>query len=176
MDAGAASVVTTLAGAAGAPGHADGPGTAARFHGPMAVAVSPDGTFALVADAGNAAVRRIALAGPISYVVTTLSGALNTPGYADGVGAAARFLYPSGLGMSPDGRFAMVTDRNASTLRKMDTATGNVVTIAGLAGTSGAADGVGTVARFYLPGGVAVSPDGWAVLVTDEVGSVSARI
>jgi DNA-binding beta-propeller fold protein YncE len=127
----------------------------------MAVAVSPDGVFALVADAGNAAVRRIALAGPESGVVTTLSGG--------SMGTKASFQYPRGLGMSLDGLFAVVTDRNGSMVKVVDVATGKVTTIAGLAGASGTADGVGAEARFNLPGDVAVSPDGSAALVADEV-------
>lgn len=168
-----AGAVTTLAGAAGAPGYADGPGVSARFSGPMAVAVSPDGAFALIADAGNAAVRHISLAGPSSGVVMTLSGAPDSLGTADGERVAAQFLYPNGLGMSLDGRYAVVTDRNASTVRMVDTATGYVTTVAGLAGASGTADGAAAAARFYLPGEVTVSPDGKTALVADEVGLVA---
>jgi DNA-binding beta-propeller fold protein YncE len=162
-------LVTTVAGSSGAAGHADGSGPAARFRGPTAVSISHDGTFALVADAGNTVVRRIALSVPMTNDVTTLAGSPSTPGFADGTGAAARFLYPSGLAISPDGRFAVITDRYAATVRVIRTATGDVTTLAGLAGAAGAADGTGAAARFYLPAGVAVSPDGSAALVADEV-------
>ena len=163
------STTTTLAGIASIPGHADGSGPAARFRGPAAVSISPDGTFALVADAGNAVVRRIALFGPAANAVTTLAGSPSAPGFADGAGAAARFLYPSGLAISSDGQLSLVTDRYAATVRVVRTATGDVTTLAGLAGASGAADGTGAAARFYLPAGVAVSPDGSEALVADEV-------
>ena len=133
------------------------------------MSISHDGTFALVADAGNTVVRRIALSVPMTNDVTTLAGSPSTPGFADGTGAAARFLYPSGLAISPDGRFAVITDRYAATVRVIRTATGDVTTLAGLAGAAGAADGTGAAARFYLPAGVAVSPDGSAALVADEV-------
>ena len=52
-----------------------------------------------------------------------------------------------------------VADQANSTIRKM-TPAGLVTTLAGSAGQSGSADGVGSAARFNLPGGVAVDSAG----------------
>eukprot|EP01047_Picozoa_sp_COSAG01_P074229 COSAG01_NODE_12340_length_1756_cov_4.010863_1_plen_184_part_01 len=61
--------VTTVAGSS--QGSANGIGAAAQFNGPAGVAISTDGTFALVADNGHHRIRRIVLA---SQAVTTLAG------------------------------------------------------------------------------------------------------
>ena len=55
----ATGVVTTLAGSSG--GYADGTGTGASFNAPYGVAVTPDGSSVLVADASNSRIRSIAV-------------------------------------------------------------------------------------------------------------------
>ncbi len=92
-----AGVVTTLAGAAGLGGNADGTGTAARFNHPTGVAVDPTGNV-LVADTDNNAIRRIDPAG----VVTTVAG-FGGPGLVDGPVATAKFNGPSGLAVDSAG-------------------------------------------------------------------------
>ncbi len=69
-----AGVVTTLAGAAGQPGAADGTGAAARFRSPNGVGVDGSGNV-YVADRGNSAIRKITLAGDVTTVIGTLSNA-----------------------------------------------------------------------------------------------------
>jgi hypothetical protein len=102
-------VVTTVAGTKHSLGTADGTGVAARFNGPSALAIDPiAGAFALVADYGNTAIRRIDLA---TWAVTTVAGTKGSSGTADGVGAAARFNKPIGVAIDPTaGAFALVTD------------------------------------------------------------------
>jgi len=53
-----------------------------------------------------------------------------------------------------------VADTNNHTIRKVVLATGEVTTIAGLAGSPGSADGLGSTARFNAPSGVAVDTAG----------------
>jgi alpha-tubulin suppressor-like RCC1 family protein/sugar lactone lactonase YvrE len=89
-------------------------------------------------------------------VVTTLAGG-GTPGYADGVGTAARFYYPCGLGLDAAGML-YVADRDNHRIRRVNPATGAVTTIAG--STQGYGDGTGTTARFNTPWGVAVDAAG----------------
>ena len=84
-----AGVVTTLAGAAGQRGAADGLGPAARFNGLSGLAIDPAGNL-YVCDDGNRTVRKITPAG----LVTTVAGLTGEAGTADGVGAAARFMAP----------------------------------------------------------------------------------
>src|SRR2546421_557625 len=89
---------TTLAGAAGSFGSADGMGSAARFYNPTGVAADTSGNV-YVADTCNNTIRKITPAG----VVTTLAGQALYPGSADGTGSAARFYHPSGVAADSSG-------------------------------------------------------------------------
>src|SRR5262249_27505014 len=91
-------VVTTLAGAAGMQGTADGTGSAARFHVPVGVAVDGVGNV-FVADYGGDSIRKVTPAG----VVTTLAGAARIPGSADGTGPDAHFHNPTGVAVDSAG-------------------------------------------------------------------------
>ena len=145
--------VTTLAGAAGIPGSADGAGGAARFSGPTGVAVDGSGNV-YVADAGNTSIRKISANG----TVTTFAGVSGVAGSFDGVGTAARFNAPQGIAVDSAGNI-YVADTNNSTIRKV-TAGGTVTTIAGVAGQTGSGDGPGGAARFNGPYAVAVDSGG----------------
>ncbi len=150
-----AGVASTLAGLAGTSGFADGT-TTARFNFPRGVAVDGSGNV-YVADTNNCTIRKITPAG----VVSTLAG---TPGScisADGTGSVARFGFPQGIASDGSGNL-YVADSNNHTLRKVvpSGAFGTASTLAGLAGTSGSADGTGNVARFNFPSGVAVDGSG----------------
>lgn len=121
--------VTTLAGSAGANGHADGSGAGARFDRPVAVAV--DGAQNVyVADEYNLVIRKITAAG----AVTTLAGTVRVSGDADGQGGAAQFNAPVGVTSDTAGNLYVV-DRQPTpgnqvfrTLRKV-TPTGTVTTV-----------------------------------------------
>jgi DNA-binding beta-propeller fold protein YncE len=155
--------VTTLAGSS--QGYADGAGTAAMFSHPKGVAISPDGSFALVADSGNNCVRRIQIA---TGAVTTLAGL--TQGYTDGVGTAAMFQEPYGVTISPDGSFALVADTYNHRVRRLAIATGVVTTLAG-SGLGGPVDGTGVLASFGYPCDVAISPDASYALIVEMIGN-----
>src|SRR5439155_1556238 len=94
-------------------------------------------------------------------VVTTLAGLAGSSGSAAGTGSAARFNVPSGVAVDSEGNVYVaegdvnVADAFNNTIRKV-TPAGVVTTLAGLAGSSGSADGTGSAARFYKPFGVAV--------------------
>ena len=152
-------VVTTLAGMAGSSGSADGAGGDARFYYPYGVAVDSAGNV-YVADSGNHTIRKVTPGG----VVTTLAGMARSAGSADGTGNAARFYCPYGVAVDSAGN-VYVGDYNNHTIRKV-TSGGVVTTLAGLAGSSGSADGTGSAARFHGPWGVAVDSAG-NVYVTD---------
>jgi hypothetical protein len=83
-----------------------------------------------------------------------LAGGLDGPEDVDGTGAAARFYAPEGVASDGAGNL-FVADTGNRTIRKVVIATGAVTTLAGFAGSQGSADGMGAVARFSTPGGVA---------------------
>ena len=147
-------VVTTLAGLSGISGSTDDLGSAARFNYPSGVTVDGAGNL-YVADTDNHTIRAISSSGQ----VTTLAGLAGFSGGADGTGSAARFNSPSDIAVDSAGN-VYVADTENSTIRQVVPSTGVVTTLAGLAGTSGSADGLGSAARFFNPAGIAVDSSG----------------
>ncbi|HMJ04986.1 MAG TPA: putative Ig domain-containing protein [Chthoniobacterales bacterium] len=146
-------VVSTFAGLAGIFGSADGAGSVARFSNPHDVAIDGAGNI-YVADTSNSTIRKITPSG----VVTTLAGLADSVGSVDGTGSAARFFRPEGVAVDSAGN-VYVADSLNSTIRRI-TPSGVVSTIAGLAGSAGSDDGVGSAARFLSPHGIAVDSAG----------------
>ncbi len=157
----ATGTVTTIAGAAGAPGSSDGVGVDARFNTPSQI--TTDGANLYVADLVNHTIRKIVIA---TGVVTTLAGSANVSGLTDGTGSIARFSLPYGI--TTDGANLYVSEAGNvnETIRKIVIATGAVTTVAGSAGEPGSADGSGSVARFRNPEGM--TTDGVNLYVTDQ--------
>jgi sugar lactone lactonase YvrE len=145
----ASGVVSTLAGST--QGYADGLGAAAQFKSPNGVAVDVLGNV-YVADNGNHRIRKITASG----VVTTFAGS-GIGGYADGLGIAAKFYYPSGVAIDAGGN-VYVADAQNGRIRKI-TSAGVTSTFAG-SGAQGFADGIGTAAIFNGPTGVALDAGG----------------
>ena len=163
----ATGAVTTLAGAAGTVGSADGVGTTASFSVPGGLAYDGAGNL-YVADTQNDRIRQIAVA---TGTVTTLAGS-GALGSADGTGAAARFYQPDPLAYDGAGNL-YVGDVGNNTIRKIVLATGVVTTLAGAAGPSGSADGTGPAARFSGPMGLAC--DGRGNLYVADTGNHTIR-
>jgi sugar lactone lactonase YvrE len=145
--------VTTAAGSPGQPGSTDGVGGAARFFYPAGLAVDNLGNV-FIADVGNSTIRKMAADG----TVTTIAGAPGLTGTTDGIGSAARFSYPVGMGSDSNG-FLYVTDSGTHLIRKV-TPAGFVITLAGGPGQAGSQDVSADMARFFQPSGVAVDPVG----------------
>lgn len=145
-------LITTVAGHAGA-GSTDGTGANALLLNPQAVAFDAAGTL-YVADSGNNTIRMISPGG----VSSTLAGTAGVSGSADGTGGAASLRIPAGIAVDASTNI-YVCDYGNSTIRLV-TRTGQVTTIAGQAGVTGSANGIGTNALFFHPIGLAADSSG----------------
>jgi hypothetical protein len=166
--------VETFAGTSGSGGTLAGVGTNARFYRPAGVAISPDGTFALVVNYYGQVINKIILT---TAEVSILAGAANSPGSANGFGTNAQFKNPNGLATSPGGDFSVVADYSNHQIRLVRISTSEVTTLAGT-GSAGNTSGAATSAQFYLPTGVAISSqaEGSYVLVADFSNSLIRSI
>ncbi|NJO82104.1 MAG: hypothetical protein HC828_04405 [Blastochloris sp.] len=165
--------VTTLAGGPEEAGSVDGVRTDARFDAPKGIAITHDGTMALIADTNNHLIRQLDVA---TGTVTTLAGTSGESGYVDGVGADVRFNNPGSIAMTADGDLALVADTSHSLIRQIDVATGQVTTLAGDYFNPGWKDGIGTDAHLDLPVGIALTPDGTVALVTEVLNNTIRHV
>ncbi len=146
---GADGAVATLAGSQ--EGFADGAGTAARFNTPSGLALDDAGNL-YVADTGNHAIRKVTPQG----VVTTLAGN-GVAGFREGRGAQAQFNGPIGVAVDGAGN-VYVADTYNDRIRRIGR-DGIVATLAG-GERPGYQDGIGNLARFDTPTGLAVDATG----------------
>lgn len=157
----AAFKVETIGSTTNLPGSVDSavPGDV-RFNTPSGI--TSDGVNLYVADSGNHTIRTINIA---SKAVTTLAGSPGATGSANGIQGAARFYVP--VRITTDRKNLYITDYNNRTIRMIDIATGDVTTLAGIAGTHGTSDTAsGVTATFYHPNGI--TTDGTYLYVTDK--------
>ncbi|HEY6454246.1 MAG TPA: SMP-30/gluconolactonase/LRE family protein [Steroidobacteraceae bacterium] len=169
-----AGVVTTLAGAVGGYGFADGTGSAAVFNGPEGIAIDSAAANLYIGDTHNQLIRRVTLPGG---VVTTVAGAVGVAGHADGTGTAAQFALPFGVAVDPSGD-VYIADSYNNLIRKVTTPGAVVTTFAGNIGGRGYADGSGGpggTARFYDPHNI-VSDGTGNVFVADYGNNVIRKI
>ncbi|OAM89019.1 hypothetical protein AW736_15080 [Termitidicoccus mucosus] len=121
-----------------------------------------------VADTGNHLIRKI---DPATGTMTTVGGT-GADGYANGVGGTAAFSSPTGLALSSDGACLYIADTGNHAIRSLDTTTGEVTILAGIAGEIGGNDG-DTGARFNSPTGLALDAAG--VLLVADTGNHTIR-
>ena len=154
----ASQIVATLAGGGSpggtASGRADGFGVYATFNAPYCGAIDSAGII-YVSDTFNNLIRTVGVA---TTAVATLAGS-GSIGSANGVGTEATFSWPVGIAVDNAGK-AYVADFNNNIIRAIVIATQTVSTLAGLAGDTGRANGVGTAASFNRPTGVAADTAG----------------
>jgi sugar lactone lactonase YvrE len=159
---------TTLAGSPGLSGSTDGTGSAARFAYSYGSTIGVDSAGnSYIGDSYNHTLRKVTPAG----VVTTLAGLAGATGLATGTGAAARFNYPAGTAVDSAGNI-YVAEYGSYAIRKV-TPAGVVTNFAGLPGTSGNTEGVGTAARFGQLRGIAI--DGADNLFVPDPNNYSIR-
>src|SRR6185312_5923530 len=150
----------TIAGSAEQPGSADGSGGDALFSQPTGIAID-EADNVYITDTANQTIRKMSRQGGTNWNVTTIAGAPQLRGSADGTNGAARFNEPAGIALGKAGAL-FVADSLNHTVRKITRSGTNwvVTTIAGLAGTNGFRDGTNRVARFNCPLGIAADHSG----------------
>ncbi len=142
----AQTLVSTFAGS-GSVGAVDANGIGASFNLPTVVTIDNFGNV-FVVDRSNHKIRKITPAGD----ATTFAGS-GSIGSTDGIGTAASFKYPDGAVFDSQNNL-FISDQSNHKIRKI-TPDGTVSTFAGN-GTIGSANGVGILASFYYPAGMAV--------------------
>ncbi|HJW93195.1 MAG TPA: hypothetical protein VJ901_06220 [Thermoanaerobaculia bacterium] len=143
---------TTLAGSSPQSGTDDGFVSFARFFLPQQLAFDRLGNTFLT-DSSHT-IRKIDNDGNVS----TFAGSPKNQGKTDGTGSAARFFFPSGIAVDAN-NVVWVSDTENHTIRRI-TSDRNVTTVAGVAGVTGKADGLGAQAKFNEPWGLAFDDRG----------------
>jgi serine/threonine-protein kinase len=107
-------VVTTVAGKYFSSGFANGVGKDAIFRYPTSLAIDSNNNI-YVSDCDNHMIRKISTSGTVS----TVAGS-GSPGYSDGIGVAAGFMFnqPSGITIDGSGNF-YVADSGNNRIRKI---------------------------------------------------------
>jgi sugar lactone lactonase YvrE len=180
------NVLSVFAGSSGTAGWADGAGSAARFFYPSDISVTPNGIY--VTDTMNNCIRKldntgytITIAGasqnlvPVNTVSDPVTGSLisfgyPSPGATDGEAFYSAFNSPFGITHDTNNNI-YIADSGNNCVRKINS-NSVVVTVAGdLEGqAAGVIDGVGSIARFSSPTGIAAYGD--SVYVSDAVGTI----
>ena len=165
--------VTTLAGSAGISGGTDGAGSTALFNQPDNLAVDAAGNL-LVADTGNATIRKVTAAG----VVTTLAGMPGVAGWGDSAGGIVLFNQPHSLVIDGTGS-VFVADTGNAAVRKI-AADGTVTTLPLTPASSGTAQppsgggGGATPPPMGMSGGGGGATEPWLVLTLVLLGAARA--
>jgi sugar lactone lactonase YvrE len=100
----------TIAGVPGISGTTDGTNNLARFSAPSAL-ILDSATNLYVTDASSHTIRKISPSGT-DWIVTTIGGWPNLPGFADGLGKNARFNSPQGIAINANGTFYISDSAN----------------------------------------------------------------
>ncbi len=113
-------------------------------------------------------------AGSPNNDVRTLAGSFAAFGFTNGAGAVARFEGASSICSDAAGN-VYVADTSGATIRRVSNQ-GVVTPVAGLPGRYGTMDGSGDVATFSSPYGIAATPDGRTLFVTEFSTNVIRRL
>ena len=166
-------LVTTVAGSTQESGSADGPAYDARFGVSFGLIASPDGRNVYYMDRGNNSIRRFDTLGE---EVTTVMGASEPVGWRDGQPGESRLDSPGQVWGSADGRRVYMIDQGNHVIRRFDRDTQELVTLAGLPGRAGFADGVLDEARFDSPRAIWVDPEEQFAYITDTDNSALRQL
>ena len=162
-------VLTSFAGST-TSGYVNGAASSSRFYNPKDAKVDASGNV-FVADYLNNAIREV----NTSAIVSTFAGSTvngNTGSFANGVGTAARFNFPTGV-VFTSGGVIYVAERNNNDIRRIMPDATVTLTAGSATQTSGNSDGIGTAAQFSSPGNIYV--DGTGTGYITEVGGNRVR-
>ena len=124
-----------------------------------------------IADRDNNVIRRWNRNNALTYTVAGISPDENNTippaGYKDGHSSQAEFNHPYDLCVTSDGRYVIVADTGNYRIRKIDTFTNNVSTLAG-SGSTGSIDGIGINTSFNWITSIVLSIDESYILVCDN--------
>ncbi|SEM23505.1 IPT/TIG domain-containing protein [Aquimarina amphilecti] len=134
-------------------GDVDGPVAEASFSSLWNIAEDNEGAI-YITDYGNNKIRKI----DINNIVSTVTGMTGVTGSVDGTLAEATFSNPRSMIIDPDGNLVLV-DFNNNNVRKIDLINQTVETIAGT-GEFGLVNGIGSIAQFSSPIGLAIDSSG----------------
>ena len=135
-----------------------------RAIGPTDIALDKNGVMGYIVEQTGSKISRIELS---TGTVSTLAGGV--AGFADGFGTIAKFNAPtSAVWQASDALFIADGIYNHR-IRRINISSTSVVTFAGN-GIEGSADGVGILASFSRPRGIAIDPTGSILFVSEEHG------
>ena len=158
-------LVSTIAGS-GAVGGANGIGAAAEFNTPSDIALESSGAVGYVVEQAGCRIRTLSLT---SGVVSTLAGS-GVAGYLDSAnGLLAKFNNPTAAVLHPAGVLYVADGQFGFFIRRVDTASTAVTTLAG-SGAAGSANGVGTAASFNRPRGISLDATLSTLFVSEVAG------
>ncbi|WP_405205952.1 IPT/TIG domain-containing protein [Aquimarina sp. LLG6339-5] len=135
------------------PGDVDGPVAEASFSALWNIAQDNEGAI-YITDYGNNKIRKI----DVNNIVSTVAGMTGVTGSINGTLAEATFSNPRSMIIDPDGNLVLV-DFNNNNVRKIDLTNQTVETIAGT-GEFGLVNGIGSIAQFSSPIGLAIDSSG----------------
>lgn len=163
----ATGIITTLAGTGKAAYSGDGgPASRAGLAEPNGLAFDPDERRLYIADVADHRVRVVDLA---SGIIDTFAGTGMAEHGGDGAAAReARIFGARAVKVSPNGTI-YILERQGSSLRAVDPATGIITTIAGTTGRGYGGDGGPALAAvFDAPKEMAIDRDGSLLIVDTE--------
>ena len=160
-------VITTLAGTGEAAFSGDGgPAAQAGLAEPNGLAFDPDETHLYIADVADHRVRIVDLAG--ESIDTFAGTGMAEHGGDGGPAREARIFGARAVKIAPDGT-VYILERQGSSLRAVDPATGLIQTIAGTTGRGYSGDGgPAAAAMFDAPKEMALDRDGSLLIVDTE--------
>ena len=165
---GATGIITTLAGDGYYGYFGDGGvATRAEFNGPVGVVLDGAGNI-YIADRNNHRIRKVTAA---TGIISTVAGN-GISGYAGDGGAAtaAKLYYPNGIALDSAGN--MFISDGSNYIRRVDSSSGVITTVAGNGTWGSQGDGGPATAASIIPSGVAVDGVGRIYLVDSNAQTI----